>query len=142
MKKRTLLTRVGDVLEGKGFYIILLLCVAVIGLSGYYLVSATDLSAGPGAPVDGQANVVVTPSPAPTVKPQTTPAPTATPVPQATPASTKRSWPQAKSAYGAASLPAGLTPGFPTASPRRFGCWMWAPAPAFSPSFWPSWATG
>ena len=29
--------RVGDFLEGKGFYIVLFLCVAAIGISGYYL---------------------------------------------------------------------------------------------------------
>ena len=30
----------GDFLEGKGFYIVLFLCVAAIGISGYYLISS------------------------------------------------------------------------------------------------------
>lgn len=45
MKKRTIWKRIGDFLEGKGFYIVLFLCVAAIGGSGYYLyrmVSLTD----------------------------------------------------------------------------------------------------
>ena len=29
----------GDFLEGKGFYIVLFLCVAAIGISGYFLFS-------------------------------------------------------------------------------------------------------
>ena len=34
--------RVGDFLEGKGFYIVLFLCVAAIGISGYYLFDSTS----------------------------------------------------------------------------------------------------
>lgn len=45
LKKRTIWNKIGDFLEGKGFYIVLFLCVAAIGGSGYYLyrmVSLTD----------------------------------------------------------------------------------------------------
>ncbi|MCD8046986.1 MAG: hypothetical protein LUD80_00025 [Clostridiales bacterium] len=37
MKKKPFVRRVGDFLLGKGFYMVLLLCVLAIGGSGYYL---------------------------------------------------------------------------------------------------------
>ncbi len=36
--KRTLFEKLGDFVLGKGFYIVLFLCVATIGISGYYLI--------------------------------------------------------------------------------------------------------
>jgi murein DD-endopeptidase MepM/ murein hydrolase activator NlpD len=39
MKQKPFLQRIGDFMEGKGFYIVLFLCVAAIGISGYYLFS-------------------------------------------------------------------------------------------------------
>ena len=38
MKKQTILEKLGDFVLGKGFYIVLFLCVATIGISGYYLI--------------------------------------------------------------------------------------------------------
>ena len=55
---------VGDFLEGKGFYIVLFLCVVAIGISGYYLF-ATLTRDEPTAPVSATASVTVTPTPAP-----------------------------------------------------------------------------
>lgn len=90
------LSRLGDFLAGKGFYIVLFLCVAAIGVSGYFLL--TD-SMQPTQSVAKPTQVVVTPPPAtptpalptvppaPTSTPTPTPAPTPTPVP-ATPAPT------------------------------------------------------
>ena len=52
----------GDFLEGKGFYIVLFLCVAAIGISGYYLFSSLTPDE-PDAPVAGTAQITVTPSP-------------------------------------------------------------------------------
>lgn len=78
------LSRLGDFLAGKGFYMVLLLCVAAIGVSGYFLL--TD-SFGPEAPVVGNVEVVVTPRPTPAL-PTVPPAPTVTPRPVATPAPT------------------------------------------------------
>lgn len=76
------LSRLGDFLAGKGFYIVLFLCVAAIGISGYFLL--TDPGQEVDQPVAGGAVVVVTPSPAlPSLTP--TPVPTATPTPVATP---------------------------------------------------------
>lgn len=60
MKKSTLWQRVGDFVMGKGFYIVLTLCVATIGLSGYYLASVFNSGAEPEPlPVGGGAQVVV-----------------------------------------------------------------------------------
>ena len=79
--------RFGDFMAGKGFYIVLFLCVAAIGISGYYLFSTLG-GKDPAAPVGGTAQVTVTPSPSvspsPTVdavKPTipATPSPTPTP---------------------------------------------------------------
>ena len=59
MKRSTLWQRVGDFIVGKGFYIVLFLCVATMGASGYYLISAIDRATDPGQTVTGQAQVVV-----------------------------------------------------------------------------------
>ena len=39
MKQKPIAQRMGDFMEGKGFYIVLFLCVTAIGISGYYLFS-------------------------------------------------------------------------------------------------------
>ena len=93
--KRTMGERAGDFMAGKGFYIVLLLCVAALGASGYYLFSG--MTNDPGQAVSGPATVVVTPAPVPSlapaptqaaVEPPTTAAPrpvqTAPPIPEAT----------------------------------------------------------
>ena len=84
--------RVGDFFAGKGFYIVLFLCVAAIGISGYYLFSTLG-SGDKDAAVNGPAQVVVTPAPTPSavvtppaVSSTPKPAPTATPTPAPTPA--------------------------------------------------------
>ncbi len=40
MNDKTLFERVGDFMEGKGFYIVLLVCVTAIGFSSYFLFSS------------------------------------------------------------------------------------------------------
>ncbi len=42
MNKKPLLERIGALLEGKGFYIVLFLCVAAIGTSGYIFISSIN----------------------------------------------------------------------------------------------------
>lgn len=60
MKKTTLWQRVGDFVMGKGFYIVLTLCVATIGLSGYYLATVFNSGEEPvPQPVSGGAQVVI-----------------------------------------------------------------------------------
>lgn len=39
MKNRNVFEKLGDFVLGKGFYIVLFLCVATIGISGYYLIN-------------------------------------------------------------------------------------------------------
>ena len=46
MKQKRTQHRLGDFMEGKGFYIVLFLCVAAIGISGYYLFSGLTGAAG------------------------------------------------------------------------------------------------
>lgn len=59
--KRTLLEKLGDFVLGKGFYIVLFLCVATIGISGYYLfrTAAPEPNADPLEPVTGRPEVVL-----------------------------------------------------------------------------------
>lgn len=62
MKQKRTQHRLGDFMEGKGFYIVLFLCVAAIGISGYYLFNGlTGLNEGfgsdPAAAVSGQADL-------------------------------------------------------------------------------------
>ena len=61
MRKGTVWQRVGDFIVGKGFYIVLFLCVATIGISGYYLVSAFTGGEEPSTSVVGGAHVVIPP---------------------------------------------------------------------------------
>ena len=93
--------RVGDFLEGKGFYIVLFLCVAAIGISGYYLFDSLTRD-GPDAPVAATAEITVTPTPAPVRTParpeHSVPAavrPSAVPTPEPAPqtAPTSFVWP-------------------------------------------------
>lgn len=97
------LSRLGDFLAGKGFYIVLFLCVAAIGVSGYFLLTDPFQA---GQPVVGNVEVVVTPQPAlpslpdvPTATPTVvaTPKPTPVPTPMPTPAPTVKTavytWP-------------------------------------------------
>lgn len=74
--------------EGKGFYVAVLACVAAIGISGFYLLNS--VTAPPEEqPVSGSAAVTVTPSPsaAPSATPSASPRPThsASPRPSASP---------------------------------------------------------
>ena len=59
MKRTTFWQKVGGFVLGKGFYIVLFLCVATMGASGYYLISAIDRADDPGQTVTGQTQVVV-----------------------------------------------------------------------------------
>ena len=103
--KKSFYHRFSDFIEGKGFYIVLALCLAAIGLSGWFLFSSL-----PGEqeeqPVGGTASITVTPAPTPVatvtpVKPTVTatPRPTATvPAVAATPSATVQPTPTPKSA--------------------------------------------
>ncbi|MCI8650995.1 MAG: M23 family metallopeptidase [Oscillospiraceae bacterium] len=79
--KRTMQDRISDFMAGKGFYIVLLLCVTALGVSGYYLFSGIS---EPGQSVSGPATVVVTAAPTPVPTAAATPPATATPRPTPT----------------------------------------------------------
>lgn len=83
--KKPMKQAMGDFLAGRGFYIVLFLCVAAIGVSGWYLMS--ELVPQGGQPVGGQ--VTVTVSPTPTVPPTMRPTPTPTASPELTPTPTE-----------------------------------------------------
>jgi len=91
MKQNGIMKKLGDFIMGKGFYIALLLCVATIGVSGYYLYQEISGAQTPADPVGGQAQVVLPNSTEGQAKPPEIkePAPkqeTVKPKPQAKPA--------------------------------------------------------
>lgn len=118
-RKRTWIEKVSDFITGKGFYLVVLICVAAIALSGFYLVQGmrgslndveNDLpvsgsaaildvpSAAPASSAPAASPAVTprpTPSPAPTPTPTPTPAPTPSPSPEptSTPAALVFTWP-------------------------------------------------
>lgn len=104
--KKPMKDRVGDFMAGKGFYIVLFLCVAAIGISGYYLFSTMSANPGPDAAVAGQAHITVTPTPPATLMPEH---PVTASVPRATAAPTP--------AAAASGAPVSTTPA-PTAAPE------------------------
>ena len=55
--KKPFSERFGDFMAGKGFYIVLFLCVAAIGISGYYLFSSLTPDQDPSTAVGGPAQV-------------------------------------------------------------------------------------
>jgi len=58
--KRTVWDKLGDFVLGKGFYIVLFLCVATIGISGYYIIRAVDVPTLTGQePVTGNPTIVL-----------------------------------------------------------------------------------
>ncbi|MBR1845844.1 MAG: hypothetical protein IJ792_04510, partial [Oscillospiraceae bacterium] len=60
MKKKSFFNRVGDFLLGKGFYMVLLLCIMAIGGSGYYLYHLADMTlSAADQPVSAPAQVEV-----------------------------------------------------------------------------------
>lgn len=59
MKKTNKLQRMADFAVGKGFYIFLIVCVATIGISGYYLLRAMNQPTQPTQTVTGDASVVL-----------------------------------------------------------------------------------
>ena len=81
--KKPVTQRIGDFFAGRGFYIVLFLCIAAIGISGYYLISVLASPGGddPLAVVDPVTDVVV---PTQTLSPPPVPTVTATPEPTVT----------------------------------------------------------
>ena len=74
MNNRDIFRKLGDFVLGKGFYIVLFLCVATIGISGYYLIRTMTDRPGTSQPAGGDASVVLpddqVPDPSPVPGPQ------------------------------------------------------------------------
>lgn len=99
-KKPSFIDKISNFVTGKGFYLVVLVCIAAIGLSGFYLVRS--LRGDPGSQVEdlpaaGSAAITASPAPVTTPRPQVTlrpvlptatPEPAATPTPAPTPAAT------------------------------------------------------
>jgi len=87
-KKRTWYEKVGDFISGKGFYLVVLVCVAAIALSGFYLVQGVrgNLAGNlDDQPVAGSAQITETQKPSPTPSVQPSVQPSAQPSSQASP---------------------------------------------------------
>ena len=106
-RKRTWIEKVSDFITGKGFYLVVLICVAAIALSGFYLVQGmrgglsdgeTDLPVSGSAAIMGGPSAAPAPSPVPspavTPRPTPTPAPTPSPTPAPTPTPTPSPTPE------------------------------------------------
>ena len=57
--RRNLLQKLGDFVLGKGFYILLFLCVAAIGISGYYLIRSVTGGGTPSEPVTANPSITL-----------------------------------------------------------------------------------
>ena len=73
--KRTWIEKLSDFISGKGFYLVVLICVAAIALSGYYLIQGVrgGLDQVLDQPVSGSAAIVDQPSAVPTLRPAVEP---------------------------------------------------------------------
>ena len=59
MRKRDTFKKLGDLMVGQGFYLVLFLCVATIGISGYYLIRSITDGQDRVEPTAGSAAVVL-----------------------------------------------------------------------------------
>ena len=59
MKNQSFWRKLGDFAMGKGFYIVLFLCVATIGISGYYLLQTVVNGTRTAAPTGADASVTI-----------------------------------------------------------------------------------
>ena len=73
--KRTWIDKLSDFISGKGFYLVVLVCVAAIALSGWYLVQGVRGGLGDtlDQPVSGSAAIADKPSAPPTPRPPAKP---------------------------------------------------------------------
>ena len=59
MKNQNAFKKLGDLMLGRGFYIVLFLCVATIGISGYYLIRSFADGGEAAEPAAGSTSVVL-----------------------------------------------------------------------------------
>ena len=124
--KRTWIEKLGDFISGKGFYLVVLICVAAIALSGYYLVQGVrgGLEDSLDRPVSGSAAIVDTPQ-------VNSPVPRMTAQPSAAPSTAPSARPSVKPSAAPSAAPTSEPSPVPTASPSA------PPAPAALVFTWP-----
>ena len=114
-QKPNLFEKIGAFVTGKGFYFVILVCVAAIALSGFYLYRNLNsaLDRPEDQPVGGSENLpavsvqpTVTPTPKVTAKPNPTPTPS--PKPAATPSPSVSATPAPSPSPSVAPTPAPL----------------------------------
>ena len=95
--KRTWIEKLSDFISGKGFYLVVLICVAAIALSGYYLVRGLQ-DETLDQPVSGSAAIydqpTVNPGPRVTAPPSTPPSTQPSAAPSAKPSATPSAKPE------------------------------------------------
>ncbi len=112
-KKHNAFEKIGNFITGKGFYLVVLVCVAAIALSGLYLYRSVNSSLDDLAdqPASGTAPIT-SPSPSPIASPtpkETTPlAPSLSPVPSLTPSPSPSPSPSASVSPSPSPSPAAL----------------------------------
>ena len=113
--KRTWIEKLGDFISGKGFYLVVLICVAAIALSGYYLVQGVrgGLDETADQPVSGSAAIRDTPSAAPTAKPTARPSAAPSPKPS------QQAQPSPSAAPSASEEPAAALSAPPSQAPTE-----------------------
>ena len=126
--KRTWIEKLGDFISGKGFYLVVLICVAAIALSGYYLVRGVrgGLDGMLDQPVAGSAAIQDAPSAAPTANPAVRPAATPAPSVRVTAPPAESTAPAAAQTPAVSQTPAASQA--PSAPPSE------APAPSPAPA--------
>ena len=114
--KKSWIEKLSDFISGKGFYLVVLICVAAIALSGYYLVQGVrgGLDETLDQPVSGSAAIVDQPSAKPsaqvTASPSAAPSakPSAAPKPSTAPTAQPSEQPSAALSLPPAASPAAL----------------------------------
>lgn len=118
-KKHNAFEKISNFITGKGFYLVVLICVAAIALSGLYLFRSVGNSLNPGEdqPVGGTADIS---SPAPTASPSLTVKPSASPspsVPSPSPAVTPKPAPSPSPSVSPSPSPSSQPTVAPSPSP-------------------------
>ncbi len=118
--KRTWIEKLSDFISGKGFYLVVLICVAAIALSGYYLVQGVrgGLDRTLDQPVSGSAAIPDTPSAAPTPRPSVKPSAS----------------PAVSAQVSASPSPSAAPSAMPTPSPAPSAAPASTPAPSLAPA--------
>ena len=84
-RKHKVFQRLGNFITGKGFYLVVLICVAAIALSGFYLIRSirSGLSGLDDQPVSGSSPITAAPSSSPSTVPKASASPSPKPSPSA-----------------------------------------------------------